>query len=443
MKYKEVLSYLFSRLPMYQRIGKAAYKADLNNTLELDAILNHPHKNFRSIHVAGTNGKGSVSHFLASILMEAGYKTGLYTSPHLLDFRERIQIQGKAISKKQVIQFTKKIKPAIERINPSFFEITVAMAFDFFANEHADIALIETGLGGRLDSTNIITPVLSVITNISMEHEDLLGDTIEKIAAEKAGIIKNNVAVIIGKMQKEIVHVFRSSAERNNAAIEFADQNYHVKRSQLLKNGALFEVTDKRNAHRQSVLCDQKASYQSENLATVFQAVELLRSSGLAISDKAVRKGLSKVRKNTSLRGRWEQLATKPPRYCDIAHNPGAIRSMLEQLAFYKYDKLHIVLGFSSDKNFEAILPQFPQTARYYFCKPSVERGLEAEKLQQMTANYQLFGNYFPSVESAIRAAQEHVAKKDFILITGSAFVVADALAFYKIRSKRKTNVKE
>ena len=430
--YNETLNYLFSRLPMYQRIGKAAYKADLNNSLALDSFLKHPHRDFAAIHIAGTNGKGSVSHFLASVLMEAGYKTGLYTSPHLLDFRERIQINGEMISKDFVVEFTSEISDQIEIINPSFFEITVAMAFKYFADNEVDIAVIETGLGGRLDSTNIISPVLSVITNISLEHEHLLGSDISSIAVEKAGIIKEGTGVVVGKRQAEIDNVFIQTAKTKGSGIDFAEDDFKLEWKAFQGELSLYDVYQRGELIYENIGCDQVGLYQKANLQTVFKVLELIVPHGFVVDRGAVIRGLSSVAANTCLRGRWEKIGQNPAIICDIAHNPAAVESMLQQLQHCKFGQLLIVAGFSNDKNLEKIFPLFPQDAKYFFCKPSVPRGMEADEVLRWAKDYKLDGKAYPTAASALGVCMEEACSEDLILVTGSAFVVADVLHFFE-----------
>lgn len=396
---------MFNQLPMYQQQGASAYRKDLTNTLLLSDYLGHPEKKIKCIHVAGTNGKGSTSHMLASILQQAGYKTGLYTSPHLKDYRERIKIDGKEIPEEFVTRFIAAHRPFFENHNLSFFEMTVGLAFDYFAKENVDIAVIETGMGGRLDSTNIITPILSVITNIGLDHMQFLGNTIASIATEKAGIIKPNVPVIIGEYVAETRPVFVGKAKESGAAIYFA--------SDLVKDD--FES-------------DLKGKYQSRNKKTVLQAIAILNDKGFSITDDATKTGLLNVVKNTGLMGRWHQLQEFPTVICDTAHNRHGLEMVLQQLSEAKFDRLHIVLGVVSDKDLDSILPLFPKDALYYFCKPDMPRGLDVLILQQEASNYQLKGKSYDSVPEAYAAALASAAKSDFIYVGGSTFVVAEIL---------------
>ncbi|MCX6258742.1 MAG: bifunctional folylpolyglutamate synthase/dihydrofolate synthase [Bacteroidia bacterium] len=428
MTYLETLNYLFSQLPMYQRVGVAAYKSDLKNTVYLDRLLNYPHRKFRSIHVAGTNGKGSVSHFLAAILQSAGYKTGLYTSPHLTDFRERIKINGIKISEDYIIKFVEDNIYEFKQINPSFFEMTVALSFDYFANNKVDVAVIETGLGGRLDSTNIITPVLSVITNIGLDHTDLLGDSIDKIAFEKAGIIKPEVPVVIGESQPGADEVFIRKTKEVNADIYFAGQSFSFKEKiatpealslDILKDGLLIYP------ELQSGLA---GIYQKKNILTVLQAVHLLMESGFRIEDKSVYEGIAHVVEMTGLFGRWQILGNQPLTVCDTGHNEAGIRLVIQQIETLKYKKLHIIIGFVNDKNVDKIFELLPQNAEYYFTRANIPRAMDEKILEQKAAAYHLKGKSYPGISGAYQAAKIAADKDDFIFIGGSTFVVAEVL---------------
>ncbi len=407
MNYSETLSYLFSRLPMYQRIGVAAYKADLNNTIAICKLLGNPENKFKSVHIAGTNGKGSVSHMLAAILQCAGYKVGLYTSPHLKDFRERIKINEKMISKKYITKFVEKYKNDFEKIKPSFFEWTVGLAFDYFAKEKVDIAIIETGLGGRLDSTNVITPLLSIITNISYDHQSLLGDTLEKIASEKAGIIKKNGIVIVSEKQKETKKVFDVKSKKENALLLFTED-------------FISEI--------KNIECGLKGNYQKKNIPTVILAAEILYQLGFEINSGDAGKGLEDVIKLTGLRGRWDILSKKPLIVADIAHNEAGIKEIFKQVKTISYKNLHVVFGAVNDKDISKILPLLPKNATYYFCKASIPRALDEKNLAGQAKQFRLNGKTFSSVKQALNAAKKNASSKDFILITGSAFVVAEAI---------------
>ncbi len=408
--YQETLDYLFNRLPMFQNVGKSAYKADLNNTIDLLNAIGNPQDKMTFIHVGGTNGKGSVSSMLASIFTQHGYKTGLYTSPHLVDFRERIRINGQEISEAFVIDFTQRIKPHIETIHPSFFEITVAMAFDYFAKEKIDIGIIEVGLGGRLDSTNVIHPILSVITNVSWDHMDLLGDTLEKIALEKAGIIKQNVPVAIGEMEAAPLQVIIDKAKEMQAPY----------------NNDWTCEPDWIDA------CELKGIYQRENLNTVYRAIKFLESTYRFDSDKIMH-ALSQVNKNTGLRGRWEILKTSPLVIADTAHNYPGVKMVMQQLMETVGSmKLHIVWGMVGDKDRKEILKLLPTTAAYYFTKPSVIRGLDATILQEDASGYHLKGNTFETVGKALEYLLENCDADDIIYVGGSTFIVADAISFFE-----------
>ncbi|MBN2683604.1 MAG: bifunctional folylpolyglutamate synthase/dihydrofolate synthase [Bacteroidales bacterium] len=411
---------------MYQRTGKAAYKANLKNTLKLDELTKQPHKKFLTVHVGGTNGKGSVSHLLASVLMEAGYKTGLYTSPHLLDFRERIKINGIEISKNAVVDFVNSYYINFNQIKPSFFEMTVAMAFDYFAKEKVDIAIIEVGLGGRLDSTNIISPVCSVITNIGNDHSDLLGSSAELRAFEKAGIIKQNKAIIIGETQEEIKHVFENKANSENSPIIFADSNYSCEYSMLgLDNLQIFNIEGlgKKIQIKTSLL----GKYQIKNVITAFQVVEILKET-LEISENQLILGFEKVAVNTGLRGRWEIINQAPLTICDTGHNFEGISEIVNQINNTPYKKLHFVLGMVNDKKIDSILDLLPKNAHYYFAKASVPRALNSNELAEKARLQGLYGNAFSTVSQAYLSALSNAEENDLVFVGGSTFVVADLL---------------
>lgn len=405
MTYQDTLNWMFSQLPMYQRQGKTAFKKDLSNTLKLAEHLNNPENKFKSVHVAGTNGKGSTSHILASVLQEAGYKVGLYTSPHLKDFRERIKINGQEVSKHFVIGFIKRNKGFFEANKLSFFEMTVGMAFDYFAKQNVDIAVVEVGLGGRLDSTNIVTPEVSIITNIGLDHTQFLGDTLEAIAFEKGGIIKPNIPVVIGETQKETAPVFKSLAKSCDSEILFADQLV----SEVYKS-------------------DLIGSYQSKNIKTVVQTVKQLQGKGFKISNKNLKQGLLKVVKNTGLLGRWQILKERPKVVCDTGHNREGLIYVMQQLSNETFESLHIVFGVVNDKDLRSILDLLPKKATYYFCKPNIPRGLDAEELQQTFSSYKLKGRAYKSVNEAYNSALNNARKDDFIYVGGSTFVVAEII---------------
>ena len=424
MNYRETLDWLFSQLPMYQREGKAAYKANMDNTLALDQYFNHPHTRFKTIHVAGTNGKGSVSHMLASILQEAGYKTGLYTSPHLKDFRERIKINGEMIREEYVIDFVKNHQAIFNHLHPSFFEMTVAMAFQYFAEEEVDIAIIEVGLGGRLDSTNIIQPLASVITNISFDHMALLGDTLEAIAREKAGIIKANTPTIIGMRDSHYDFVFTAKAEELNSPITFASDHWQI--TDLKESG--FNLKHTSGWSIQNLQCELKGIYQQKNITYVLETIHRLRQSCLTITDEQIRQGIEKVIRNTGLQGRWQTLAQNPLTICDTGHNIDGITEITKQLKNCSYRQLHFVIGMVNDKDIESVLQILPQDAIYYFCKASIPRALNEEELAQKARKIGLQGNCFPTVQAAYTAAQKQASPEDMIYIGGSTFVVAEVL---------------
>lgn len=428
MNYRQTLQYLYDQLPMFHRIGPAAYKANLDNTHAIINYLNHPEKEFKSIHVAGTNGKGSVSHMLAAILITAGYKTGLYTSPHLKDFRERITINGKMISEKEVIQFVKKHKNEFEKIQPSFFEWTVGLAFDYFRNENVDIAVIETGLGGRLDSTNVIIPEVSVITGISFDHENLLGNTLEKIAVEKAGIIKRNIPVVIGKTQAEIENVFREKAKNNNSEIYFADKNYDAEWVENISDTTRKIKIKNKNKKEFILGLDLTGNYQRQNVQTVFQTIEILKNNNYNLSIENIKNALSEVVKLTHLRGRWEKLSGSPLTYCDVGHNEEGIMEVVKMIESIPHENLYIVLGMMKDKDHEKILQLLPKTAHYYFSAPDIPRALPAPELKKLAESFNLKGIAYTSVNTAFVAARAEASEDDLIFIGGSTFVVAEVI---------------
>ena len=468
MNYDQTLEYLFNSLPMYHRIGKAAYKADITNTVSLMQHLGHPEQRFRSIHVAGTNGKGSVSHFLASVLMQAGYKVGLYTSPHLVDFRERIRINGAMIPRDEVTRFVELHKPFMETLQLSFFEMTVGLAFDYFASQQVDIAVVEVGMGGRLDSTNVITPLLSIITNIGFDHTQFLGDTLPKIAAEKAGIIKPGIPVVIGETHPETRPVFEQKAAEMRSPIYFADDHYRIIEQPAppsLHSSDLQFTVEKMNVEtgkwevekypgaaagvcsqfstpnsQFSILNSQfssplSGSYQLHNLATLFQALQLLPTVGLAVSLQHIQRGISRVVADTGLHGRWEQLDSRPLTICETAHNADGIEAMLHKLSSLPYRRLHLVYGCVHDKDYVKILHMLPsERTTYYYTQPSVPRGLPVDTLAEAAKNCGMAGDSFPTVGEAIRAARAAAdPDNDLVLVTGSIFLVADAVGYYSL----------
>ncbi len=426
--YLETLDYLFEQLPMFHRIGAAAYKADLNNTLRIAELLNHPERKFRSVHVAGTNGKGSTSHMIASVLQSAGYKTGLYTSPHLKDFRERIRINGKMIPGQTVIDFVNLYSKDFERIKPSFFEWTVGLAFDYFANEQVDIAVIETGLGGRLDSTNIITPLVSVITNIGLDHTNLLGDTLKKIATEKAGIIKQGIPVVIGEYNDNIVHVFIDKAKETSSEILFADKNLSAVKNPPSAALPDFSIWEGKNMLYDFLQIDLTGNYQMKNVLTVIQTLRVLKKQGVSLLDRYIREGLNNVKAQTGLMGRWQIISQHPLTICDVAHNAEGIKYVVEQLSETPHNRLHIVLGMVNDKDITSVLNLLPANAEYYFCRANIPRALDATELAKQATALGLKGKSFFTVAEALQAARKNAKEDDLIFIGGSTFVVAEAL---------------
>lgn len=425
MNYKETLDYLFAKLPMFQRIGDQAFKKDLSNTLALLEALGNPHKQFRSIHIAGTNGKGSVTHILASILQAADYKVACYTSPHYIDFRERIKINGELVSESFVIDFVERIKPSIEKIKPSFFEITVAMAFDYFAKQAIDIAVIETGMGGRFDSTNVLTPLLSIITNISYDHQQFLGDTLEKIAFEKAGIIKPEVPVIIGEYQKETAPVFLEKALSVDANLFYAKELFEIIDFETSIEGSAFTTYfGKRKLHYSS---DLSGNFQQKNIQTALAALVLM-SDSFEIPDDAKRKGLENVRISTYFLGRNMKLQDSPLAIADSAHNEAGIQELREMLVKIEYEKLHFVYGTVSDKDLSKVIPLLPQDATYYFCKANIPRGMDALKLAQEASALGLTGKAYGSVKEAYEQALNNAKTNDLVMVSGSIFVVAEVM---------------
>jgi len=427
MTYEQTVEYLFTRLPLFSRIGAAAYKENLDNTIHLCASLGNPEKQFRSIHIAGTNGKGSVSHMLAAILQEAGYKTGLYTSPHLRDFRERIRINGEMIDRDFVVRFTKHIQPQIDKLKPSFFEITVAMAFAWFAEQKTDIAVIETGLGGRLDSTNVIIPELSVITNIGWDHMNLLGDTLEKIAGEKAGIIKKNIPVVVGEVLPETITVFEKKAAELAAPLSIAAEKRQALDWKWTEHHQLqIEVAEQHKTDHQVYRLDLSGLYQTRNLLTVLEACARLRERGWNITEAHIKTALQKVKKTTGLHGRWELLQQHPRVIVDVAHNEAGLRMLVEQLELTPYKNLHIVLGMVKDKEVEKALAVLPPHAQYYFTQARLPRALEAGQLARLGHEKGLQGNVYPHVQEALDAAKQTANPEDLILVCGSVFLVGE-----------------
>jgi len=433
MNYQQTLDYLYGQLPMFTRDGASAFKKDLTNTLFLCEKLGHPQNQFKSIHVGGTNGKGSTSHMLAAVLQTAGYKTGLYTSPHLKDFRERIRINGEIISEQNVVDFVASQQENINTIQPSFFEMTVAMAFDYFTREKVDIAVIEVGLGGRLDSTNVISPLLSVITNIGWDHMNLLGNTLLEIATEKAGIIKPNTPVVIGEYQQEIAAVFIEKAEQEKAAIRFASEEWHSAADpnhsiNCSADNLAVIVSNKSDKSNFNFQLDLTGLYQLKNLKTILSALDELGKQGFNISSDAVFTALKSVKTLTGLNGRWQILNRNPLVICDTGHNAEGIAEVLINIEATPHQHLHFVLGMVADKDSSKILSMLPKNATYYFCKPAIPRGLSAEILKQQAIIYGLRGTDFSSVKEAFTAAKQNAQPNDLVFAGGSTFVVAEII---------------
>lgn len=426
--YNEAIEYLYTRLPMFTRDGASAFKKDLDNTIKLCAALDNPQQKFKTLHIAGTNGKGSTSHMLAAILIEAGYKTGLYTSPHLLDFRERIRVNGQLCEKEFVVDFVNTHRELIEEVSPSFFEITVAMAFDYFEKNKVDIAVIEVGLGGRLDSTNIIQPLLSVITNIGFDHMNLLGNTLAEIAAEKAGIIKKNTPVVISEYAEETASVFLDKAALEQAPIQFASSKYQTEMLSVDQDYLTVQATNS-DGHSAAYQLDLKGSYQVKNLAGVLLAVDELRKQGFEISEQHVHQALKKVQITTGIQGRWQQLSKDPFVICDTGHNEDGIHEVLKNLASTNYDKLHFVIGAMRDKDLSHMLPYLPKDAIYYFSAPDMPRAMPADLLRKEALEFGLVGLDYRSVDAAFDAAKDAYQQGNLIFVGGSNFVVAEVLA--------------
>lgn len=430
--YPEALDYMYAQLPMFQRIGSAAYKDNLDNTIALCKRLNNPEHKFKSIHIAGTNGKGSTSHMLASILQAAGLKVGLYTSPHLRDFRERIKINGRLIPQQYILDFINVHKLFFDELKPSFFEMTVGLAFDYFATQKVDIAVIEVGLGGRLDSTNVITPELSIITNISFDHVALLGNTLEKIAGEKAGIIKPHVPVIIGETHTSTAPVFIEKAKKQPASLLFADRIYTAKGAQQTWEGSKLYLTadiEKEGTLIYKNLQSQLLGlYQLKNIPTVLAAVEQLNKKGYQLNEALVRKGIKQVVEATGLLGRWQVISQKPLVIADTGHNEAGIKEVLAQLRVTPHEQLHMVIGMVNDKDISTVLDLLPKQATYYFCKATIPRALPAKELQAAAREKGLTGNAYETVAQALEAAKNKATESDLILIGGSTFTVAEVV---------------
>lgn len=427
MNYEETLDYLFTSTPLFQNIGKDAYKEGLDTTHKLDDFFGYPHRSFKTIHIAGTNGKGSCSHTIAAILQQAGYKTGLYTSPHLVDFRERIRVNGVPVSEEYVVDFVNRYREIFEPMHPSFFELTTAMAFNYFKQEKVDVAVIEVGLGGRLDCTNIIIPDLSVITNISFDHTQFLGDTLAKIAFEKAGIMKTNVPVVIGETTPETKEVFINHANDVKSPIVFAENEENIISTD-------YSVSGKRiyNTKQYGTIIGQLGGLcQLKNTNTILSAIAILQNIGYKLSDDNIKSGFENVCELTGLMGRWQQIGTNPKIICDTGHNIGGISYIVEQLKQEKYNKLHIVMGMVNDKDIKGVLNILPKDAKYYFTKASVKRAMDEEILKAMANQVRLVGNSFKDVKSALQAAKNEAKNDDLIFVGGSSFIVADLLKFH------------
>ncbi|QZT38885.1 bifunctional folylpolyglutamate synthase/dihydrofolate synthase [Halosquirtibacter xylanolyticus] len=426
--YQSTLEYLYDQLPFFQRQGASAYKHDLGVTLALDDIYNHPHANYRTIHVAGTNGKGSVSNMIASILQQAGYKVGLYTSPHLKDFRERIRVNGEMISEESVMDFVEHYKLISPDLTPSFFEMTVAMAFDYFDKQNVDVAVIEVGMGGRLDSTNVIIPDLSVITNIGLDHTQFLGDTLSKVAKEKAGIIKDGVPVVVGKRQRSCMEVFEEKATGVNAPLVFADQLFTLEDHRIEGDRRVVELRKGNGFVYPNLSVALQGRYQAENVVTVVAVYEKLISLGYKLTESDLYNGLRNIHENTGMMGRWQKLSDKPLVVCDTAHNVDGIVQVVQQMAESTYEKLHFVLGMVSDKDVRGVLKLLPQDATYYFCSPDILRALEADELKERASEFGLEGNVYDSVREALKSAWESAGENDMVFVGGSNFVVAEVV---------------
>ncbi len=426
MTYQETINYLFTRLPMFSRIGAAAIKKDLHNTIALCDALDNPHRKFKSIHIAGTNGKGSVSHMLAAILQTSGYKTGLYTSPHLHDFRERIKVNGEMITEEYVIDFTQRIQPLIEEIEPSFFEITVAMAFEYFKQQNVDIAVVEVGLGGRLDSTNIITPELSIITNIGWDHMNLLGDSLEKIAGEKAGIIKQNIPVVVGETLPETKPVFEQKANAVQSPLHFAYNEFNVTGKKTIDHKLVVDVEEQKTKSIFQYSLDLPGVYQTRNVLTVLSSVRQLQEQGWNISEEHIQTALATSKQINGLHGRWEVIHEYPTVVMDVGHNEDGVKQIVTQLTESSYNKLHIIIGMVKDKEIEKVLALLPTEAQYYFTKAHIPRALPEADLQAKASAFKLEGETFENVNTAIATALQHATADDLILVCGSVFLVGE-----------------
>ena len=426
MNYLETVDYLYTHLPMFQRVGVKALKKDLTNTIRLTEALGNPQAKFRSIHIAGTNGKGSSAHTIAAILQSAGYRTGLYTSPHLKNFTERIRINGREIPEAKVISFVEKIKPQIESIRPSFFEVTVAMAFDYFASEKVDIAVIETGLGGRLDSTNIIQPEVSLITNIGLDHQAILGESLEEIAMEKAGIIKESTPIVVGEYQEQLAPLFEEKAKSLSAPLTFAAKAYRIENVHSEENSTTCDVYFNDSIYLNTLIVSLTGRYQLANIPGILGVVAVLKTKNFRIPDQAVIHGFKEVKSLTGLKGRWQILDKNPLTICDTGHNEAGLSYIVQQLRALSYNKLHMVLGASNDKKLDGILKILPKEAFYYFCQAKLPRALRADELAKQGAQFGLHGTIIADVNEAINEARLNAQANDVIFIGGSSFVVAE-----------------
>jgi dihydrofolate synthase/folylpolyglutamate synthase len=425
MNYEQAVHYLYNKLPMFTRMGAKAYKADLTNTIALCTSLGNPQNKIKTVHIAGTNGKGSTSHMLAAIFQKCGYKTGLYTSPHLKDFRERIKVNGEMITENFVTEFVEATKSFSEEINPSFFELTFVMALEYFVYYNVDIAIIETGLGGRLDSTNVITPEVSIITNIGYDHTDILGDTLEKIAFEKAGIIKEKVPVIIGETKFETKRVFLDKAEEKNAPVFFAQEKYKVVSANYLNEKLLLEVNDVGKNSVSGYLLDLPGLYQAKNFLTVLTATDILKEN-FSLTDTNIKQAVDHVKKLTGLHGRWEIISRHPLIILDVAHNVDGIQQLVNQIQISSYNNLHIIFGMVKDKEIEKVLALLPKQASYYFTRAQIPRALPENELLERADKFRLKGNAYSEVNEALEAARNNASADDLIIVCGSVFVVGE-----------------
>lgn len=426
MTYQQTLDYLTTKLPLFSKIGVAAYKKDITNTVLLCEAAGNPQNKIKTIHVAGTNGKGSVSHMLAAIFQQCGYRTGLYTSPHLKDFKERIKVNGEFVEENFIISFVEKMKSISEEIEPSFFELTVVMALQYFAEQKTDIVIIETGLGGRLDSTNVITPLLSIITNIGYDHMNILGDSLEKIAFEKAGIIKKNVPVVIGETIPETKNIFLEKAKECNSKIIFAEDEFDFTNSVLRSSELEVEVLKINSGEKEKYILDLNGIYQQKNLRTVLTAVEELNTIGFSLERKKIKAALASVKKFTGLHGRWDVIQQEPMIALDVAHNEDGIKQLLYQISLCNYKHLHIVFGIVKDKDANKILSLLPKNAAYYFTKAQIPRALPEDELNAKAKEFNLYGEEYPQVNAALKAATGKADKDDLIVVCGSVFLIGE-----------------